>query len=90
MEIKHNKQGGIDDIYSDSLKRAKNVDLVTLPENISGTNCYNCKWIKEKTRSKGYCSNPRVSQYVNNRMCCAIWDSNDALRNFEGKSEILK
>ena len=89
--MKHNSQGGLSSEDSkDQLERAKDVDLVTLPTTITGTNCYNCKWIKDKTSKIGYCSNPKVAQYVNNRMCCAIWDSTYALRNFNGKSDLLK
>ncbi len=81
--IVSNNQGGIYENTADALDRAKTVDLLTLPKDIKGTNCYNCKWIKSKTPQKGYCANPKVAQYVNQHMCCAVWDSSDAFRPYK-------
>lgn len=78
-----NSLGGLVDTHKDTLARAKAVDLVTLPISVKGTNCYNCKFIDNKTKSKGYCIHPEVKQYVNERMCCALWDAKGTYRAWE-------
>lgn len=83
MKLVKNKLGGINDLDASALKRAKETDLLTFDRDINGTNCYNCKWIKNKTQEHGYCGNPKVAQYVNNRMCCAVWDTNASYRPYK-------
>lgn len=70
-----NNQGGINPQTQEELSRAKQVDLITLPLSVKGTNCGNCKWFKE-----GFCTNPKVNQVVNDRMCCAVWDNKEVQR----------
>ena len=67
------------------LKRAEKVDLITLPESVKGTNCGNCKFVDP---DKDWCTNKQVVQPVNNRMCCALWDSNGVKRAWEVKKNI--
>jgi len=62
-------------IVPSNIKRAKRVDLITLPEDVKGTNCGNCKWINE-----GFCTHPEVKMHVNDRMCCAEWDNKGVKR----------
>lgn len=55
MEELKNNAGGY--IYSESENKiAEPVDLITLPSDIVGTNCANCKFIQDKEealRGKG-------------------------------------
>ena len=55
-------------------ERARRVDLVVLPPNVTGTNCSNCEYAKP-TQTTLYCSNPAVLLPVTGRHCCALWDS---------------
>lgn len=77
-----NKLGGILARTEDELARAKNVDLITMPKDIDGTNCGNCKFIKQH-----HCSHPRVNQKVNNRQCCVLWSRNGEYRQFKGRNK---
>lgn len=85
--IEHNVNGGVEDHDKDALKRAKEADLITFPKNISGTNCFNCQWIRDKKNGVGYCFNNLVKQYVSKQMCCNLWAREHTLRAWEhGKS----
>jgi hypothetical protein len=66
------------------MQRAKNVDLVTLPKGISGTNCANCRFIEKS----GFCGHPDVKQQISDppRMCCAKWDAVGTKRAWEDSS----
>jgi hypothetical protein len=72
-------QGGL--IPTD-LKRAQRADLITLPLDVSGTNCGNCRFIHHG-KTQDHCAHPAVAQPVNERMCCAFWD-NDGVRRSWG------
>jgi hypothetical protein len=85
MTININKLGGINDETPAAIKRAHSVDLITLPREVTGTNCYNCRFIKNKTPNYGYCAHPKVKQHVNERMCCALWDRVGSLRIWKEK-----
>ena len=74
-EAKVDEQGGL--IPTDK-EKAKAADLITLPEGVTGTNCQNCKFIKN-----GYCTHPKVRMPVNDRNCCALWDAEGTLRHFK-------
>lgn len=71
------------------LDRARDVDFVTLPLNVQGTNCGNCRFVDYGySRSTGeshgaFCMHPRVRFAVNDRCCCALWDAKGTLRHFE-------
>lgn len=82
---RYNKLMGINAQTKDELERAKDVDLITFPLKIDGTNCGNCQFIK-----KGYCENERVDQRVNNRMCCVLWSAPGEYRQFEGREDIYE
>jgi len=58
-----------------ALERAKEADLITLPDSIPGTNCGNCSFFQED-----HCNHPEVNQPVTARMCCIFWDHPDAKR----------
>lgn len=88
-KIEFNELGGIYTERKEELKRAKEVDLVTLPRDITGTNCFNCKWIRGKQKYHGYCSHPKVAQDVNNRMCCILWSRTGEYREFSGRDKRL-
>lgn len=82
--MEKNDLGGINEMDKGALERAKGADLVTLPEDVKGTNCYNCKWISRDKKAYGsMCRHPKVKQYVNSRMCCALWDAKGTYRPFE-------
>lgn len=63
------------------LQRAKAADLITLPENIEGTNCANCKFVK--TGENLYCTHKKVLQNVTPKMCCIYWDAEGVIREWE-------
>lgn len=69
---------------------AKSVDLLTMPYNIGGTNCFNCKFLTNVTKEKGFCSNKNVQLYVNKRQCCALWDNAKSFRIYGHQTDILK
>lgn len=77
-----NKQGGIDVESKESKERAKEVDLLTMPKGIEGTNCANCKFVEiiDPKESIGFCKHPKVLLPVSKRMCCALWDAVGSLR----------
>jgi hypothetical protein len=76
-EHKLNKLGGTDPHTPEEAKIYKKVDLVTLPEDVKGTNCFNCRFVKN-----GFCENKQVLQKVTDRNCCALWDNKDAYRKW--------
>lgn len=69
-----NEQGGIDYKDPEDLKKAKAVDLVTLP----GDN---------KILKMGFCDHPKVKLNVTPKTCCALWDNKDAIRAWEELSK---
>lgn len=89
-DIRINKLGGIDSKLAQEVKRAKEVDLITLPKDVKGTNCGNCKWYKQVTPKVSYCENTRVKQNVNDRMCCVLWTHHGEERMFTGRMEEYK
>jgi hypothetical protein len=70
-KIKKDGRGGL--VPAD-MKKAKHVDLITLPANVPGTNCSNCKHM-EKDGDHGWCNHPEIEMPVNHRMCCKYWDN---------------
>jgi len=80
-----NKQGGIDYNTNEQNEKAKEADLLTLPEEVEGTNCSNCKYITilDAKAGKGHCNHPKVRLNVTKRMCCALWDNKDSIRSFK-------
>ncbi len=72
-----NKNGGLDYATKIDNEIAKDSDLITLPKGIAGTNCGNCSFF-----SKDFCNHKEIQLPVNNRMCCALWDSKGALRSW--------
>lgn len=62
---------------AERLKHAEEYDLITLPKNIKGTNCGNCKFIELVNE---YCKNPKIDQKVTFNMCCALWDADGVKR----------
>ena len=79
-----NKEGGYD-YTGKALDRAREADLVTLPEDIKGTNCAdtNCMFGK-----KGLCVHPRILLPVTDRMSCSWWDNTDVKRPWGAPVEI--
>lgn len=81
-EPKIDEQGGL---IPTSSERAKDVDFITLPKKIEGTNCSNCSVYFRKLKGKnyGYCLHPKVDMPVNNRNCCKHWDALGTDRHFK-------
>jgi len=69
---------------SKRLDRAKEADLVTLPDNIQGTNCGNCFFF-DPEKKEGFCNHVKVLQHVTSRMCCSFWDAPGTKREWETK-----
>jgi hypothetical protein len=63
-----------------SLERARDADLVTLPPDIPGTNCANCKHI-----DGNICRHKLVAQVLDNpkHQCCIYWDRPGTKRAWE-------
>lgn len=80
-----NKQKGIDYNTNTDNKKAKEADLITLPKEVKGTNCSNCKFVKiiDEKHKIGFCEHPKVKLNVTDHMCCKFWDNKDALRSWE-------
>lgn len=64
----------------EEMERAKSADLITLPKDVKGTNCSNCKFVKLPEK---FCTHPKVDMPVNERMCCAFWDAIGVIRPWE-------
>ena len=75
-KIDLNKFGGTIPQTSADLKNAIAADVVTMPG------------IKFPSK-KHMCSNPNVTQWVTERMCCNLWDHEGIIRNFTGKEPML-
>lgn len=81
--IGYDALGGIVPI---NLSAAKRVDLVTLPDDVAGANCGNCKkWIVP-WEVNGFCSHPEVQMEVSRSQCCARWEHPDMIRAWETAS----
>jgi len=67
------------------MKEAEKYDFVTLPKDVSGTNCGNCLFVKEK--GEGHiCGHPKLYGLpVNENNCCALWDAKSTMRAWEKK-----
>jgi len=71
-----NERGGYD--YSGkALDRAREADLITLPENIEGTTCAekNCMYGKENI-----CIHPKILLPITDRQTCGWWNNEDVIR----------
>lgn len=70
-------QGGEEPaIDTEALKTA---DFITLPQDVPGTNCENCRFEKD-----GMCQHEKLKgQPVNEHNCCAYWDNEKALRDWK-------
>src|SRR5215475_12168783 len=78
-----NKQGGFDP-KPEQYTKWKKVDLITLPESVSGTNCGNCKyWTDTKEKDVGFCTFKDILEFVTSRNCCAFWDNPGVKRLWE-------
>ena len=90
MNIEFNELGGVLAEDKEQIERAKEADLITLPKVIKGTNCFNCRFIRNIKTALGFCSHPKVKQPVNERMCCIFWSNPGEYRQFKGRIENLK
>jgi hypothetical protein len=70
-----------------SLERAKKVDLITLPIELVGTNCGNCKHFEGLRGAPGFCNHKDVRMHVTNRQCCVKWDAEGTYRPWEKKHD---
>lgn len=67
-----------------SLQALAKADFITLSKAIEGTNCSNCLF-----NTDGICQHSTIKgQPVNERNCCAFWDSPDTLREWKRKGLI--
>ena len=81
--MKKNELGGL--IYPQAdVAKAKAADLITLPSDVKGTNCSNCKFIKLPDK---FCQHPKLQLPVAETMCCAYWDNKGAVRQWKEKKE---
>src|SRR6185437_1927586 len=80
--VEKNKIGGFDPDTGEQTHIFKRADLITLPEDVKGTNCGNCRFAR-KVGNLGFCTHEKVHQWVTPRMCCAFWDNPGARRIWE-------
>lgn len=78
----HDRQGGL---VPEAFDRAARADLITLPVDVPGTNCGNCRFFYGGSAA-AQCRHPEVAMPVNARMCCAFWDNSGALRDWKENS----
>lgn len=82
--LKLNEEGGITPYTPEQVEKYRQVDLITLPQMVPGTNCGNCTYFKEqKTGEFALCKHPKVLEPVTERMCCALWDNRGVKRSWE-------
>jgi hypothetical protein len=81
---RRNERGGINPGSPEELKRAEAADLITFPVDVHGARCTNCAYYRKvREPNYGYCFHPKVSQEVNERMCCSFWDAPGTVRPWE-------
>jgi hypothetical protein len=80
--LETNNQGGFDPQTQAQIKRFKHVDLITLPENIEGTHCGNCSFVRSSD-DVGFCTHSEIQDWVNKRMCCKYWNHEGVRRSWE-------
>lgn len=78
-----NSAGGLEPNNNKQKQVFKKVDLITLPEGVEGTNCWNCEYITKKNKSQGFCAHEDIQQWVTKRMCCAKWDHPKVKRSWD-------
>ncbi len=71
-KVRNDRFGGL---VPQDMKKAKHVDLITLPPDIKGTNCGNCKFMENN-----FCVHKEIQMPVNARMCCKYWDNEEVER----------
>jgi hypothetical protein len=75
-----------------ALKRAESADLVTLPDDVSGTTCASCQYVRVGPRGgvHDYCDHEKVDQPLPDtaeRMCCRYWDRPGTKRAWRAAAE---
>jgi hypothetical protein len=88
LELAKSEKDANGGLVPEDTERARSVDLISLPIDVKGTNCGNCKFVF-KGKEGGYCTNNKVNMPVNDRMCCALWDNEGVRRAWEGGSAVL-
>ncbi len=79
-----NELGGYEYSQEDQ-EIAKSVDLITLPESVDGTNCFNCIYVKKWDSEAGFCMHKKIKLPITAKMCCSLWDAEGAVRSWEKK-----
>ena len=82
-EWKKNKLGGMNPENSKQIEKFKKYDLITLPKDVSGTNCSNCKFVTNIKNGVGFCDNKKIKEHVTARNCCVLWDAKGVIRSWE-------
>ena len=77
-----NHQGGFDPQTPEQMAKWKAVDLITLPSDVTGTNCSNCMHVS-KQQGTGYCTHPEIQDFITQDMCCAKWNNKGVKRLWE-------
>lgn len=84
--LETNSQGGFDPQSDKQNQKFKKVDLLTLPEEVKGTNCGNCEYMRKQGKI-GFCKHEDVQDWVTDRMCCNRWSHEGARRAWEKNQE---
>jgi hypothetical protein len=70
------------------LEALKAADFVELPEEVEGTNCGNCEYVREDKGGGHSCGHEKIKgQPVTPRHCCAYWDAPGTKREFQERIE---
>lgn len=89
MHLDLNEFDGVTPRNAQELKRAKGADLITLADDVDGTRCSNCEYVRGAKKVDGvivgFCVHPEVDQPVSERNCCAFWDRPGCIRPWKKK-----
>ena len=86
VKMKIDKSGGIEYEHPEELKKAEDVDLVTMPPHLqNGISCMNCRFFRRVTGTVGHCGNKKVDMPVNHAQCCELYDHPGMVRSWENK-----
>lgn len=81
------KNGGIEYLDEQALKKAKAAGLISLPMHLNqGINCGNCTFFKTMAAKVGHCTNAKVDVPVTHYQCCNHYDNPGEVKSWENKN----
>jgi hypothetical protein len=67
-------------VFPTSTERAKKVELITLPMDVTGKSCGTCQYFEEESR----CVNKEVMMPVTRHQGCRLWDAPGVFKAYRG------